>query len=357
MNCYHTITGQDINLSTLPAHLIHTATNMIQRTHNSVTGKHPIECFHFRAEVRAHFVRRFIFVSAYREFLRGPLGEIYKDCCYRLMIQELAGEDEKKKEEYIHCLTFHPGKLLVDLALDGFETDLFHLGLPFGAEKILVWLLDPEPGQPKLTIKLLLKFSEALLAIPIPHLSLNSDEACEPGYTFTSSAFTIRERQLRRLTVTTVRLLSQVKESGRSQQEVLNEIRLFLGLNLAAICCGTSVIDLDEMTNAILEDILETSEIVALDLESEEVLGHLERFNLGKTDDTLVAPATVADSLNQLLIQYQEKVFCNPKQGKKQEEVKVTHPLLRQALLLGWEQVKNLCEKWGNSPLFRDWSV
>ncbi|MCG8599295.1 MAG: hypothetical protein MI807_04050 [Verrucomicrobiales bacterium] len=130
MNSYKTLLGESIDLLALPPHLLQLSLTIVgvyerfamqidEASGNSEEEDKKL-CLKaakdYAKEARETIWSLAVRPAAASEILKGPVGEVFRDCFYRLNIR-----CESKPEERIQVIKTHPLRLLIDAFLNGYR--------------------------------------------------------------------------------------------------------------------------------------------------------------------------------------------------------------------------------------------
>jgi len=111
MVTYTTFLGQQINLGKLSIehHVVVLKVLALAEAHKG-------DPFEFSTRCRHYFRRTYVRADIYNSVLRGPVGDIYRDCFYRIYAANLKN---RKPQEFLQSIQTNPFRLLLDRYLDG----------------------------------------------------------------------------------------------------------------------------------------------------------------------------------------------------------------------------------------------
>lgn len=111
MVTYQTIFGGQINFG----HLTLDVQAIVLRV-LAMAETHANDAWEFASRCRQLFCRAFGSTDSYQAAMRGPIGEVYRDCFYRIHANSLG---KQKSAEFLNSVRYNPLRLLLDRFLDG----------------------------------------------------------------------------------------------------------------------------------------------------------------------------------------------------------------------------------------------
>ena len=104
MVTYTTFLGQQINLGKLSIehHVVVLKVLALAEAHKG-------DPFEFSTRCRHYFRRTYVRADIYNSVLRGPVGDIYRDCFYRIYAANLKN---RKPQEFLQSIQTNPFRLL-----------------------------------------------------------------------------------------------------------------------------------------------------------------------------------------------------------------------------------------------------
>ena len=169
----------------------------------------------------------FAFTSA--EILAGPVGDVYRDCYYRIVANDF---DEKKREEFIQRVKFNPARLLIDRYLDEWEqrgkfAKDGEVG-PSTISRIFKYILEGS-GAPQFSLE---RFSDACRSFSIvPSLTDTSDNRNQMNPEELAARPTMRDLQVISLAAAVgSALVGRAKLDADARNRLCKRIRLVFGI-------------------------------------------------------------------------------------------------------------------------------
>ena len=383
INHYQTLTGEAIDLGTLRGSLQVFVHEMIARMEESeVDRKQSLSATEFADEAREYLHAKYPTPEVYSWVLRGPVGAIYRDCCYRLYAKEYAKEgsagdtivEQRREREFIDNIRYNPARILIDCFLEDPATQIEfarEAGLdPGTVSRLFSYVFNPDSSrEPSLGLSRLAQTCERLKVVPLAGyfpLPDSPDALTHPLLYKSSGGFTTRERQLRVIVATVTRALCFLEND--SSVEELNELRAFLGLHLAALYGVSDVLALDRMTTAVFDDIVAVARIIEIpepkapdqdqskyDLESNSLLEFFEEFNLavGHEVGTVAFATTAIKSMVEDALYRSREHSHHRVSGDREATSRFDH--LREAVRDSWDHSLKVFREWYESELFTAW--
>jgi hypothetical protein len=347
-----------------------------------VDRKRSLRATEFADEAREYLHAKYPTPEVYSWVLRGPVGAIYRDCCYRLYAKEYAKEgsegdtivEQRREREFIDNIRYNPARILVDCFLEDPTTQFEfarEAGLDPGAvSRLFAYVFNPESSrEPSLGLSRLAQTCERLKVVPLAGyfpFPDSPDTVTDPLLYKSSGGFTTRERQLRVIVATVTRALCFMEKDNSVEE--LNTLRAFLGLHLAALYGVSDVLALDRMTTAVFDDIVAVARIVEIpepkapdqdqrkyDLEGDSLLEFLEEFNLavGHEVGTVAFATTAIKSLVEDALYRSREHSYHRVSGDREATSRFEH--LREAVRDSWEYTLKVFTEWHESELFAAW--
>jgi len=361
LNAYRTALGQTLRFASLPPNQVCIIQEILveKRKHEPPASDSP-RPDSFLAAARKWIKADYPHENDFLRVLRGPIGEVYRDCYYRLLAEEASGGNAAARSRFFENLRANPARVLYDRYLEGRQTQA-ELARAANLSATTVSRLfslvrDPQSNEdPSISLE---RYQEACARLSLTlvgtHFQARDHAFEENPIVQTIDEFTVRERQLLRLVAAVTRYLfshpAASQESTEVPQERKDACLAFLALHLG-IQYGIDHIDiLDRFSRAFLEEIEKARDLrgEAFPFLSEESLGQeqpslehlLVAFQLGVNADqshVLLSNAKLANLLE------------HPRMETQQEAPPQLDPALAayaQEVREGWRAYLKVFESW-----------
>jgi len=263
LNAYRTVLGQTLHFGSLPTNQVCVIHEILEekRKHEPPASEGP-RPDSFAVAARKWITAEYPHDSDFLRVFRGPIGEVYRDCYYRLLAEVVSGGDPEAQSRFFENLRANPARVLYDRYLEGGHTQselarAAHLS-ESTVSRLFSRVRDPQSeGEPSVQLQ---RFQEACAKLSLTlvgiHFQARDRSFEENPVVRTVDDFTVRERQLLRLVAAATRyLFGNPAPIPEVPQDRKDACLAFLALHLS-VQYGIDDIDiLDRFARAFLEEV------------------------------------------------------------------------------------------------------